>query len=83
MRKILDYPVWQEMLVELLGMDEAIISSLSRNLGVTYSHVSKCIKALESKGWIKTSVMGRSRSIELTPDGAFMARHLAIIKVGK
>ena len=53
------------------------ISEVSSNIDSTFSHTNKIIKRLEEIGLLSSVFEGRSRFLQLTPRGYFLAKHLS------
>ena len=72
-----------EILLHLLEhKDGEYVSTISYELNITYSHVSKMLKILSNNRVIKIEREGRTKFINLTPKGIKIAKLIeAIMKV--
>lgn len=69
MSNIIIFHKWVDLITSLQPKNNLSMHRLSRKLDITYSHVSKLITEFERLNWIKTSIKGRERKIELTGKG--------------
>lgn len=73
MSDIIRLPYFLVMMGFIYENPKANLNIIAKKMEVTYSHVSKLRGVLVEKGWIKTTITGRSMSIELTPQGKAVA----------
>ena len=64
-------------LVFIYRKEVTYISEVSSNIDSTFSHTNKIVKRLEEIGLLSSVFEGRSRFLQLTPRGYFLAKSLS------
>ena len=64
-------------LIFIYRKEVTYISEVSSNIASTFSHTNKIIKRLEEIGLLSSVFEGRSRFLQLTPQGYFLAKSLS------
>ena len=64
-------------LIFIYRKEVTYISEVSSNIDSTFSHTNKIIKRLEDIGLLSSVFEGRSRFLQLTPQGYFLAKSLS------
>jgi DNA-binding MarR family transcriptional regulator len=72
---MIEATAWIRVLAYIQKSEKTHQMAISRDLDLTYSHISKMIPILEERGVLKTALMGRKRVIELTPEGTRLAKN--------
>lgn len=72
MSNIIIFHKWVDLLTSLQVKENPSMHRLSRQLDITYSHITKLVAEMERLNWIKTSKKGRERVISLTGKGEEM-----------
>ena len=75
-KKIIIFGRWTEIITELRKEDNPTMLQMSKDLNITYSHVSTIVKELERLKWVTSSKEGRVRIIKLTKIGEEMKQNI-------
>ena len=62
-------PCWMKLMKELNRRDYVCMHTANKRAKITYCHLRKTVLLLESKGFLTTKKVGRSKIISLTSKG--------------
>ena len=76
MNKLISSKVIDLILHLRKSKDKEFLSSVSKSVGICWSHTVRLVRLMENANWVKTEKVGRTRYISLTDEGKEIANEL-------